>query len=69
MTGGGFHRETIVVVAVFVVGAGVYATGVWVEACSSDAYACMPSSDDMDLSGIVSPPSDTIGPFPVLADV
>lgn len=66
---GGLHKAVIVAVVVFVMEPGACAAGIWVEACPSNANDCVPSSDDKDLSFIVSPPPGTIGPLPVIDDV
>lgn len=66
MTGDDDHRAAIVAVAVPIIGPSIYIYGMWVEDFLSDAYGCAPSSDDIDLSGIVSPPSDTAGAFPII---
>lgn len=67
VTGGSRHK--VVIVSVSVVEPGACDVGVWLEACPSGADSCMPSRDNMDLSGLVSPPPDSIGPFPVIVDV
>lgn len=72
--GDGRHRASIVAVAVPVIIPDVYASGVWVVACLPEADGCIPSSDDIDLNGLVPPPpspprSDAVGAFPVIASV
>lgn len=67
MEDGSRHRAAIVVAVVPHVGPGVCAAGVWVEALLSKEDGCVPSSDDIDLSGRISPPPNSARPFPVLA--
>lgn len=69
VTGDGHHRVTIIVDVVPVIGPDVYVVGVWVDACASDADGCVPSSDNVDMSGLVSLPLDAAGSFPIFADV
>ena len=64
MMGDGCHRAAIVVVAVLVIRPDVCIAGMWVEACP-----CMPSSDDIDLSGLVYPPPDVVGAFPITVTI
>lgn len=67
--GGGHHRAAIAAIAVFFMELGACDDGVWVEACSSDADTCVPSSEDMDLCELVSPMLGAIRPFPVIVVV
>lgn len=69
VTGDGRHRVAIVSTSVPFIGFDVLVVGEWVEACPSDADGCVPSSEDIDLSGLVSPPSDNLDSFPVIFDV
>lgn len=69
VTGSSRHSTIIIIDVVCVVGLGACAAGVWVEACPSDTYACMLSSDDMDLCGLVSPPPGAKVHFPVITNV
>lgn len=69
VTGGGRYKAGIVVLVVFVVKPGAYVARVWVEACTYYVDACVESTDDMDLNGLISPPSDAIGPFLVIVDI
>ena len=69
VTGDSSHKATISTTAVSIMELRTCVVGIWVEVCPYDADACMSSSDDMDLSGLISPHPDVIGPFPVIADV
>lgn len=67
--GGGRHKAVIATAMVSFVEPGSCVVGVCMEACPSNTDACVPSSDNMDLSGLVSPPPDAIAPFPIIADI
>lgn len=67
--GGGRHKMAIDATTVSSVEPDTCATDVWVKACPSDADACVRSSDDINLSGFISPPSSSTCPFPVVVDV
>lgn len=69
VTGGDRHRATIDAVIDSIIEPSACVAGVLVEAFAFDAYACIPSNDIKDISGLVSPPSDVIGPFPFIFDV
>lgn len=55
MMGDGRHRAETVVVVVPVIGPGVCVADVWVEAYPYEVHGGVPSSDNIELSGIVSP--------------
>lgn len=67
--GDGHHREAVVAAVVSIIGPGAYVFGMWVEACLSEADNHVPSGDNVDLSGLVSPMSDVAGAFLVIAAV
>lgn len=60
------HRVVISTVAVPIIGPSVCVSGEWVEACSSDADGYVSSSNDIDLSGLVSPLSDATSAFLII---
>lgn len=69
MTGDGHHRSAIVAIVVLVIGPDVCAFCMWVEACSSNVGNCVPSSDCIDLNGLISPPLETTGSFLIITNV
>lgn len=69
MTGNGFYMVAISADVVPNIGPGVCVSDVWVEACPSEVVGCVSSSDDIALSGLISPPLDTMGAFPFIATV
>lgn len=69
VTGDGRHRVTITVVDVPIIGPNVCVVGVWVETCPSEAYGCVSSSDDINLSELVFPPMDAAGVFTFIVAV
>lgn len=66
MTSSSHHRVVISTFAVCIVEPGGCVVVVCVEVYPSNADACVPSSGDMDLNRLASPPPDAIGPFPSL---
>lgn len=69
MTGDDRHRAVIFAAVVPVIGPDVREFGVWVEVCPSDTDGCVPSRNDISLSGLVSPPPNVAGSFPVIVNV
>ena len=69
MTGNGRHMAAIAVATVSIIGLGICVFGVWVGACPSEADDYVPSSDDIDLSRLVSPPPNATCAFPVIVAV
>lgn len=67
VTSSGHHRTAIVVVFISIMEPSACVVGIWVESCPSDVDACVLSSNDKDLSGLISPLPDVIGPFPVIS--
>lgn len=67
--GNGHHRVAIDVVVVPIIGPGICVSGVWVGASPCEADVFVPSSDNIDLSELVSPPTDATCALPVIATV
>lgn len=65
----GRHWSAISTAVVSVIGLSVCIVGVWVEAYPFDANNSMPWTDDIGMSGLVSPLSGTTSTFPVIAVV
>ena len=68
VTGDGHHMASIVTATVPIFGPDVCAISVCMEYCSSDPGGGVPSSDDIGLSGLVSPPPDIVSSFLVIVD-
>ena len=69
VTGDGHRRSAIAATVVPIIRFGICVVGVWVEACPSEADCCVPSSDNIDLSGLVSFLQNSAGAFPVIASI
>lgn len=69
MTGDGHHMAVIVATTVPLIRLDVCVVGVGVDSCPSNADGCVSWSDDIGLSGLVSPPPDTVISFPVIVVV
>lgn len=69
VTSDGFHRAAIAASTGPVIGRNVCVAGMRVEACPSEVDDCVPSSNDIDLSGLVSLPPDILVAFPIIVSV
>lgn len=63
------HKTSIVGIIVPIIGLGVCVAGIWVEACPYEADGCVPLSDVIDLSELISPQLDVKGTFTTIASI
>ena len=67
--GGGLRRVVIASTAAPVIRHDFCDVVVWVDTFPSSIDGCMSLSDDIDLSGLISPPPDATGSFPIIVDI